>query len=119
MATWPTLLPNPQFDGYEITQIDSVIRSQGDGPSRARQRYGLETSRITLSWIFTAEQLELFDAWHKHEAYDGGAWFTISIAAGLGTQVVDARFAVPPKKTLISPAWHVSAELEIRNIPVT
>lgn len=120
MATWPANLPAPLRRGYEINPEDPILRTQMDaGPDRVRRRYTAIPSRIPVSWRFTEAQLALFEAWHKLEALDGAAWFTISLANGLGFQVVEAQFAKPPKKALLGGTnWEVSAELEVRELPV-
>lgn len=120
MATWPTYLPAPLRAGYEINPEDPILRTQMDaGPDRVRRRYTAIPSRIPVSWRLTEAQLALFEAWHKYEALDGAAWFTVSLVNGLGFQSMEARFAKPPKKALLSGTnWEVSAELEVRALPV-
>lgn len=120
MATWPANLPAPLRSGYEINPEDPILRTQMDaGPDRVRRRFTAIPSRIPVSWRFTEAQLALFEAWHKHEALDGAAWFTISLANGLGISAMEARFTKPPKKPLLSGMnWEVSAELEVRELPV-
>lgn len=120
MATWPANLPAPLRRGYEINPEDPILRTQMDaGPDRVRRRFTAIPSRIPVSWRFTEAQFALFEAWHKLEALDGAAWFTVSLSNGLGFQAVEAQFTKPPKKVLLGGAnWEVSAELEVRALPV-
>lgn len=120
MATWPTYLPSPLRAGYEINPGDPILRTQMDaGPDRTRRRFTAIPSRIPVGWRFNAGQFALFEAWHKLEALDGSAWFAIDLMNGLGVQSVEAKFTKPPKKTLLGGSnWEVSAELEVRTLPV-
>lgn len=120
MATWPANLPAPLRRGYEINPDDPILRTQMDaGPDRVRRRFTAIPSRIPVRWSFTRAQFALFEAWHKHEALDGAAWFTVSLVNGLGSNTVEAQFAGSPKKVLMSAAqWEVSAELQVRELPI-
>lgn len=120
MATWPTYLPAPLQSGYEINTDDPNLRTQMDaGPDRVRRRFTAIPSRVPVRWRFTESELALFEAWHKYEALDGSAWFTVNLANGLGIQAMEARFTKPPKKPLLSGSnWEVQAELEVRTMPV-
>lgn len=120
MASWPSSLPVPLRTGYEINPEDPVLRTQMDaGPDRVRRRYTAIPSRIPVRWRFTDAQFALFEAWHKHEALDGAAWFSLSLLNGLSLQTVEARFVKPPKELLLGGTnWEVSAELEVRELPV-
>ena len=120
MADFPSILPAPLIAGYEINPEDPTIRTQMDaGPDRVRRRFTAIPSRIPVRWRFTCGELALFEAWHKHTALDGAAWFNVSLANGLGIQSMEARFTKPPKKPLLSGLnWEVQAELEVRSPPV-
>jgi hypothetical protein len=120
MTAFPAKLPAPLIAGYEINPEDPNLRTQMDaGPDRVRRGFTSIPSRIPVRWRFTQSQLALFEAWHKYDAMDGSAWFTINLANGLGISSVDAKFTKPPKKTL-SPGmnWDVQSELEVRTLPV-
>lgn len=120
MADWPTYLPAPLRNGFEINPEDPILRTQMDaGPDRVRRRFTAIPSRLPVSWKFTEAQLALFEAWHKLSMLDGSAWFTVNLPNGLGVSALDARFTKPPKKALLSGKnWNVSAELEVRELPV-
>lgn len=120
MADFPSILPAPQITGYEINPEDPNLRTQMEaGPDLVRRRFTAIPSRIPVRWRFTQDQLALFEAWHKHTALDGSAWFNINLANGLGIQAMEARFTKPPKKPLLSGLnWEVQAELEVRQPPV-
>jgi hypothetical protein len=120
MPTWPSSLPAPLLTGYEINPEDPILRTQMDaGPDRVRRKFTAIPSRIPVRWRFTQAQFALFEAWHKLEALDGAAWFSIALANGLGFQTMEAKFVKPPKKAPLSGMnWEVSAELEVRALPV-
>lgn len=120
MATWPTFLPAPLQSGYEINPDDPILRTQMDaGPDRVRRRFTAIPSSIPVKWRFSGAEMALFEAWYKHEALDGAAWFNVNLANGLGIQSMEARFTRPPKKPLLSGStWEVQAELKVRTMPV-
>lgn len=119
MATWPSTLPMPIFDGYEITPDDPNARTDLDGPARVRHRSSSAPVSIAVAWMFTEAELAVFEAWHKLTIFDGALWFSIDLAGGQGITSMDARFATPPKKSLLQGAnWHVAATLEVRNYSV-
>lgn len=119
MASWPTYLPAPLLSGFDSTSDDPILRTNMEaGAPRARRMFTSVPDNITLSWVFTEAQLALFEAWHKLEAQDGAAWFTVSLPNGLGMQSVEARFKRPLKKALRGGmSWFVSGDVQVRNAP--
>lgn len=119
MATWPTYLPAPLLAGYESTPDEPILRTNMEsGAPRARRMFSAIPETITLGWVFTLAEMALFEAWHKLEALDGAAWFSVDLPNGLGMQTVEARFKRPPKKVPRGGMnWQISAEVAVRNAP--
>ena len=120
MATWPTYLPAPTVSGFESTSDDPLLRTQMEsGAPRARVMFTAAPDNVTLHWVFTGVELALFEAWHKLEALNGSAWFSVNLPNGLGMQSVEARFKKPLRKSLRGGMnWFVSGEVQVRNAPV-
>lgn len=122
MADFPTTLPAPQVQGYDLTPDDPVLRTNMEaGAGRSRRQFTDVPQTCTLSWVLTEAQLALFEAWHKYTALDGSGWFQINLANGLGLQSMEARFKGVPKKSLHSAGgmnWQVSAQVQVRNAPM-
>ena len=119
MASWPTYLPAPLVSGFDSTADDPILRTNMEsGSPRTRRMFTAVPDNVTLSWVFTAAQMALFEAWHKLEAQDGAAWFSISLPNGLGMQSVEAKFSKPARKGLRGGMnWNVSGEVQVRNAP--
>jgi hypothetical protein len=119
MPTFPATLPAPTFDGYALSPVDPVIRTEMEvGSPRARRRTKARNDKIDVTWIFTDAQMASFRTWFDSdaEAAGGAAWFTVALAVGTtGIDGVEARFAGIWKSTLTPGMnWSVSAQLEIR-----
>ncbi|MEN6621305.1 MAG: hypothetical protein ABFD50_07140 [Smithella sp.] len=119
MATWPTNLPNPSSN-YSLDPVDQTIRTDMEsGAARARRRTTARNDKVTVSWLFTDAQLDIFRTWFEDAttgAAGGASWFTVNLLIGnTGFSTVEARF-VGPFKCAYAPVmhWTVSAELEIR-----
>lgn len=119
MANWPTYLPAPMVSGFDSTADDPILRTNMEaGAPRTRRLFSAVPDNLTLSWVFTLAEMALFESWHKLEALDGAAWFSISLPNGLGMQSVEAKFSKPVRKGLRGGMnWHVSGEVKVRNAP--
>jgi len=120
MATWPSTLPNPQSDGYQVKPVDQMVRTDMDsGAARQRRRTTARNDKVTLSWLFTDAQAAAFRTWF-YDATTGAAggsnWFTVTLALALGGQTsVEARFTGPCQINHIGGLqWHVTGEVEVR-----
>lgn len=120
MANWPTSLPSPKVEGYGFNPEYATQRTAMEsGTARARRRYSTVPSRVPVQWYMSGAQLGTFESWHKHTIAGGSAWFNIDLANGLGVQSMEARFVGQPKKSALPGLyWNVSAELEVRSVPV-
>lgn len=119
MPSWPASLPAPTVGGYTLVSTESVVRTDMDaGPARQRRRFTQTPTRLQLRWLLSAEQFAVFEAWYRWQADEGGAWFTIDLAGGLGIIPHEARFVAQFQARLREGMWWaVSAEIEVRDRP--
>jgi hypothetical protein len=116
MATWPATLPAPTIEGYSLTPIDPVIRTDMEsGSARARRRSAARNDRVAVAWIFTDAQMATFRAWFDGDGAGGSAWFSLSLAIGSsGLTAQSCRFTAIWKADLLPGLnWRVTASLEI------
>jgi hypothetical protein len=120
MATYPTTLPAPLNEGYSLKPADNTIRTQMDsGAARVRATSSARLDKVTLSWLYTSQQLATFRAWFDSAAGAAGgtAWFSVSIPTGHGGYTTETArfttgtFGANPSGLL----WKVTAEIECRN----
>lgn len=122
MAAWPATIPAPAFDGYGISPVDGVLRSdQPSGLRSARQRSVSRQSLINVRWVFTEAEFAVFEAWHHHTVLDGAAWFSVSLRNGQGASTHTARFNGPWEATPLAGTgtWAVSGTLRVQSRPVS
>lgn len=119
MATWPATLPAPSAFGYGYSLADPVARSPFDsGRLQARARSLAPPSRVPVTWVLTEAEMAVFEAWFRHEALDGAAWFSTPLANGQGVTNVDAQFAEDWQATATASGYSVSASLQVRALPL-
>lgn len=119
MATWPSTLPRPKVDGYQLAPVDPTLRSDMEvGAARARRRTAARNDQVAVSWLFTDAEMAAFRAWFDDAAGAAGgpAWFTgIGLALGNGIVASEARFAgIWQASAVPGLNWQVSARLEVR-----
>ena len=120
LAAWPDLLPNPLASGYSYQAQAPFIRTNMDsGLARQRRRFTRIPSTVSVSWIFTQEQLALFEGFVHYDISDGSDWFAAKIANGQELRSVKARMTAAPKIDLIEPGiWHASVQMETMDMPM-
>lgn len=122
MAYWPTTLPPPVFNGYQLAQIDPAIRTTMEGGNvRARRRTTARTDRITCVVVLTDSEFYTFRAWFDDAggANGGASWFDVSLQVGginsSALQTVEATFAaVWSASHPLYNQWEVTMPLEVR-----
>ncbi|WP_455275136.1 hypothetical protein [Ralstonia thomasii] len=120
LVAWPDLLPAPLAGGYSYQPQASFIRTNMDsGLARQRRRFTRIPSTVSVAWVFTQEQLALFEGFVHYDISDGADWFSAKIANGQELQTVKARMTTAPKVDLIEPGiWHVSVQMETIDMPM-
>lgn len=126
-ATWPDVLPAPTFTDYALEPQDPIVRtSMEQGAARQRLRFTNVPTDEPVRWRFSAWQFAIFEAWIKHYAAFGAAWFEIDLLGGLGLTTHEARFKgtggkpyrAVPKRGRGGVTWIVNSVLEVRSRPV-
>ncbi len=119
MAAYPSTIPLPALEGYALTPVDGVARSDISAGRRvARQRVAAPNAVVPVRWVFRQVELAVFEAWHRHTALDGAAWFSISLRNGQGASTVTARFDGPWEAVATGLNFIVTAALRVRALPV-
>lgn len=120
MATWPTTLPGPISEGYGISPVDPVVRTDMEvGAPRARRRSHARNDRVEVTWFFSEDEFQTFRDWFDDGAAGaaaGAAWFYVDLKiGGGGMETVEARFSGIWKAGYVpSDHWRVTATLEVR-----
>lgn len=120
MADFPSALPDPQSDGYEVAPVDQTIRTQMEvGAPRSRRRTAADNDQVSVSWLFTESEMSTFRAWFTNGttgAAGGASWFNVTLWLGNGSsEAVEARFLGGYKfKRKGASMWFVVAQIEVR-----
>ncbi len=119
--TWPSTLPLPTVEGYNVQPGDALIRTEMDsGLARHRRRFTDVPTTISVRWIMRRDQYAIFEGWYRWHAKEGANFFTINLLGGLGLLDQEARFTRQFSSQLLAGGtlWQVQSELEIRQRPV-
>lgn len=117
---YPTTLPGPELTGYTLAPNRSCSRAEFEsGHDRKRRRYRSVNSTITVEFVFSLAQLQIFKDWYENDLNDGVEWFELNLFNGLGLSPMEARFIDEYDSSLES-ALHspVRFTLEVRNRPL-
>jgi hypothetical protein len=118
---FPATLPNVSMSNYSFTPQDSTIRTEMEvGLARVRRRYLTTPSEMSVKWIFTREQLGIFEKFYDEEIHAGSAWFYIKLVNGMGETTYLARFKEPFTAATSGKEfyWDVGAKLEVLQRPL-
>jgi len=111
---YPTGLPAPLRSGYDINPENNIIRTQMvSGRARQRVAYTSIPAYADLSWLFTAQQAQLFESW---SAVVGGDWFSVSLKTPTGYAAIECRFTETPQGPQLVGVdlWQYKAKVETR-----
>ena len=117
MAVYPTNLPPPLVEGYEVAPVSPAVRTEMEsGAARVRRRTSAKNDKISLSWVFSNAEFIQFRTWFDTTINGGASWFNITLNSGASSSAVEARFSEIFKASSVSSNlhWKVSASLEIR-----
>lgn len=116
VAAQPTIdaLPRPNVNGYSVAVADQTVRTNMEsGTPRVRVKYSAGYDVVSLSWSFTAEEMQAFREWYVNEGV--GKWFYLTLADGYGLNQREVRFVRPWNAEAIPGMhWQVSAVVEVR-----
>lgn len=120
MATWPATLPAPLLADYSLESADLTIRTDMEsGPARVRRRSTAPQDRVTLRFVLTDAQQQVFRGFWESDAAHGSAWFFMPLrdarAAGVSTREVRPLAGGFKAVPLAAGQWAVSFSVELRN----
>lgn len=95
IPSYPEGLPCPLRETYARAPVNNIRRTPMDS-GRARQRIEFRNvpDEIQLTWIMTAPQASLFEAWVAQIV--GAGWFTMELLSPLGFNDEEVRFTTTP-----------------------
>ena len=120
MLTYPEGLPLPLRDDYGFMPVSPFLRSpKMSGRAVQRRLYSSVPTIVSVSWLFTAPQAQLFEGWCKWEI-NWVDWFLCPIKSPLGLQLTRARFTdiyQGPELVGVN-MWRYTATLELFEMPL-
>lgn len=114
-------LPLPVQDGYGLTPVDPLLRTEmTSGRARQRRRYLSTPTQASVAWILDDAQSQLFETWYQATISDGAAWFNMPLRTPEGIQEYVCRFIEIYDGPTITGGryWRFSATLELWKRPV-
>lgn len=116
--SYPFHLPPFLAPGYAITPEDAAIADSGPVGSDNRERTASPVDVLSLKTLLNSDQLAVFEGWHWHQLFAGGAWFLAPLQFGSTISTCQCRMveenqawsAVEVQPLL----WEVSLNLEVR-----
>lgn len=119
MATWPSTLPIPLLNGYELETADPTARTDMDsGAARVRRRNTGAPDGITLNLLLTDSEMVIFRAFWDTDWQQGAAWVYFPVRDGLATGL-GSKECRPQKGSfkaalIKSNVWKVQLTVEVR-----
>jgi hypothetical protein len=84
MISYPSVLPAPTRD-YSLTINNSAIRTQMEsGRYRQRRRFLDSENTISVKWLFTDAEFQLFESWTFHALDGATSWFECPVLVSGG-----------------------------------
>jgi hypothetical protein len=102
--TWPASLPDrPMTDGYEqtLSRSDVIVSEMETGPAKVRRRSLAAPRPITMQFVLTIPQIDIFEEWYD-ETLNGGA-LPFEWVHPIKRTPTYFRFTDPKEKPKISP----------------
>lgn len=118
VQAWPISLNHrPMRGGYRWRPHDPQSRTAMEqGAARKRRRWVASPAYVTIAWVFDLQAFELFRAWHHAALADGALWFRMPVYTGSAFVTLPCRFNGVYGADLQGLEWHVTAELEVRDV---
>lgn len=114
---WPKELPPGQFIGRSYSTVEPMMRSRlVSGRARQRRQFTSTPQEVSVRWLMTNVQAQLFENWFRWALKDGAQWFEMPLRMPDGLLDRTVRFTgIYDGPTEAGPNhWRFSAELEIR-----
>ena len=97
MVDYPSDLPGPTTEDYQITLNSGVAQYRSDSGLVTSRRISVEnTEDIRISWVFTRTQYPEFVRWYRLTIMSGVLPFNMLVFGSLGTRVHSCRFLSNP-----------------------
>ncbi|MCW5711261.1 hypothetical protein [Shinella sp.] len=76
ILTWPSQLPRPERDTWNLTRQDARRKLRSDtGPPRYRRRMSAVAKLVSLSMMVSRDGKAIFDRFYDHETENGTLLF--------------------------------------------
>lgn len=119
---YPAGLPLPQREGYGLRHQSPTVEAEAiTGRSISRRRFRNPPSFVTVSWLFSEAEAQLFEVWFRAEKdqlgiADGMLWFNCPLQTPLGIEHYEAKFKgmYEGLELFGMNHWRTSATLELR-----
>lgn len=118
MAMYPASLPAPSREGFKLSPVDPVARTEMEsGQGRARRRSRVRNDVVDVRFVFTRPEMGVFRDWFDDDAgaAGGASWFSMVMDIGYGPLPYEARFKQVWDASMAGKNWLVSAKLEMRD----
>lgn len=118
MIEYPVELPFPTRDGFALEAANKILRTEmQSGRARQRIRFTSVPSFVSLRWIFTTPQAQLFEGWADDVV--GAGWFALTLRTPIGLTEHQARFLESPQGPALFgiDRWAYTARVELRDKP--
>lgn len=120
MLPIPDGLPLPLQEGYAFSPVSPVSSTQMiTGRSLRRRIYRSTPTRVSVTWLLTDKQAQLFEGWYRW-GVNAVDWFLCPIKSPMGLKMTKAQFVdIYTGPALVSGRlWRYTAELELFDLPV-
>jgi hypothetical protein len=114
---YPAGLPRPVQSGYGLQTVSPMISTtMQSGRSRQRRTFTGVPQRISVSWIMTEQEAQLFENFFQVSLVDGSEWFFAELQTPLGVMPYECKFTdIYSGGSLIAfNKWQFSAVLETK-----
>ena len=121
MVVYPKGLPLPLREGYDFTPVSPLVRTtMASGQAMQRRRFRSVPTEASVSWVMSAPQAALFQAWYEEAITSGADWFECPIKTPLGLDYHRAQFKdIYRGPTLVGVNhWRFTATLVLFKLPV-
>ncbi|MDP2505380.1 hypothetical protein [Oceanobacter sp. 3_MG-2023] len=115
MISYPATLPAPTRD-YSLTINNSAIRTQMEsGRYRQRRRFLDSENTISVKWLFTDAEFQLFESWTFHALDGATSWFECPVVSGGGVTTHQVRIQSGSLQAALNRdgGWTVTAGLDV------
>jgi hypothetical protein len=119
MISYPALLPAPTRD-YSLGIKNSAIRTQMEsGRYRQRRRFLDSENTISVKWLFTDAEFQLFESWTFHALDGATAWFECPVlvsGGGVTTHQVRIQSGSLQAQLNRDGGWTVTAVMDVEQV---